>query len=263
MEQKTKGLDFYNFRHYYKNLYDKFKLQNSEITNEIVVIFLIKKLVITEEYQILCLLLPELEEILNCHLKSSNKFIDKKIVHFILGSIFYKFFFLKENIKKEITENMTTHTDYWINSPILLSFVTGMQSFLISTIAYAFDKQKRDLILPILMLKTFLNFISIQSFFYPTTDHYLSISFIDDLSHCNFGEENLKINLKKKNNIYLLELTEGFIDQDIIENLSDLDKVLKKIFSPNNLEGIEEIKQRLRLKILKIKEYFLKTEIKE
>lgn len=220
LSKKSKVVISHNSYHYCEYVCDKLNPTDSKLSKGFILISMIAKLIKTEEYQIICSLLPEFENYLNCHIKKTQQYKDKKFIHFVLGSIFYKFYFLRENIKEEIKKNLSKHTDYYIDSPILLSFVTGVQTFLISTLIEISNKQLRDKIIPVLMLKTFLNFISIHNITKPNTDFHLCINLIDSFHFTNLELEGLKVHLNHKNQIYSLQLTEGLIDnKDLLTQL--------------------------------------------
>lgn len=250
----NQSFDF--LRKFIFSLENKYKIK---FKNEEIVAYLIKFLLNSEEFKILTFLIPELEEIINLLLNGAFSLQSKKFTYFVLGTIFFKFHFLKENIRSEILNNPMS-SDLYINSPMLLSFTTSIQSFLLISLTKNKIIGTNNYALKVLFFKNFINFISVMNIYKKHFEHHFCLNLTKKVffEKVMFSALNaIKIENDKG---YLWQMNNTYTNFDELMNLNDFNSTLKNFLMINQDDQIENISNDLKEKVSKIKDFFLRFE---
>ncbi|RVD92574.1 hypothetical protein TUBRATIS_009130 [Tubulinosema ratisbonensis] len=232
---------------------------SSKLNLESITIFvkLYQKIIETEEFRIINLMIPELEEVLGYLLSCNLTFRNLRTVHFIISFIFCKFLFLEKNIANEIKENMSNHTETYLDSPLLKSFVTSVQTLLLTVFTARIGGFRKVQTFLVLLSKNFLSYISVRNVYRKDFKSHFFINFIEDQ---NFSLENLEDIVE----FYQGSMSKWFLQLNAssfpdFENGKDFKHNLISILKPEYEQGIEFIFVKVKEKVSKVKEYFLRT----
>ncbi|RVD91505.1 hypothetical protein TUBRATIS_20560 [Tubulinosema ratisbonensis] len=227
----------------------------SESTNQkaIAIFKLIQKAICNVDFHIICLLIPEFEEIIYLFIKNQITLQNIKFPLFIIGVTIYKLNFLKSNIKNEIKSNKKEHSSIYIESPLLKTFITSVQTILLLTIERKLELYQNIKTYKVLLFKNFLNFISTANIFKKKSDFYFFINFINEkyftayFDRWDRFEDIFEIFLKRKINL---------TDFGDIKNENNVAEKAKEFLDAIYHDQIDCIYDEVKNSILEIRNFF-------
>ncbi|RVD92573.1 hypothetical protein TUBRATIS_009120 [Tubulinosema ratisbonensis] len=208
-----------------------------------------------DEFKTITLLIPELEEALSILLKQRNTIRNLKLVLFFIGFTMSKFYVLKENIKHEIIKNEQNCTEWYIDSPLIKIFITSIQAFLIIVMERRFQFSLTSRLFSILLLKNFLNYVSLRNIYRGNCANFFIINFIPEKYF-----EGVELKSLIKNDRRLMPTWKLTLKSTNLEQLSDEERFktnLKLFLSIKEEEYFDLIFSETRMIVSELKKRLL------
>ncbi|RVD90995.1 hypothetical protein TUBRATIS_25700 [Tubulinosema ratisbonensis] len=153
----------------------------------IVLCKILQNTVKNKDFEIICLLVPEFEEAITLILKEKVTFNNIKFTHYLIGIVMTKLNFLKYNICYELKKYKDNHKASYLESPMLKTFITSVQTLLLIVLSEKVCKIEESLLFKVLILKNFLNYVSVRNIYRREYRNFFLLNFIPK---CNFTSVN-------------------------------------------------------------------------
>ncbi|RVD90461.1 hypothetical protein TUBRATIS_31070, partial [Tubulinosema ratisbonensis] len=171
-----------------------------------------------------------------------------------IGFVLTKFTLLKANIKHELEKNNSKHTPFYLDSPLIKTFITSTQTLMLIVL---FEKVKFTLSIntfSALLLKNFLNYVSVRNIYRKDCRTFFFINFITE-SH--FSSVDLKmLRCLKPDEEYQWNLNLDIINVEILSEEMNFVSNLANFLNISDKTSVEIIFEEVKETISKIQAYF-------